>query len=442
MNKSLILSAFVMLATSGWAQSSFSLVDAKLYALDNNLSVKNAESDNEYAHQRYIEIRGMGLPQVDFNGTFNNFINLPVQVVDASFINPNAPAGETIEFRAGTTYSASGTLQATQLLFNGSYIIGLKAANYLTKFQETASNITKEDVLFNVIQAYQLASVAKQNIEFVDSMVIITEELIEKQKNYLELGLMKQEDFDQLQFSLLSAKNAQLSAELQYKNALSVLKYTMGYPMEESLEITENPGQLIAQPTLSDGSLKNNLTYSLLEKQVTLSELNIQNNRFQSLPTLSAFFQHTYNAFRNEFNFFANEKWYPQTVWGLQLNVPIFSGLSRRAVTAQSRITLMKDQNKLEQMEQTLKFQVNQAQNNLEGARSQNELQKANVDLARSLYENAVAKKEIGQGNSVVVTQQYNQLIMAQGQYTGTLIELFQAQLTLDKIYNNILPTE
>lgn len=442
MNKSLIMGVFAMLATSGWAQNSFSLVDAKTYALDNNLSVKNAESDNEFAHQRYIEIRGMGLPKLDFNGTFNNFINLPVQVVDASFLNPNAQPGETIEFRAGTTYSAAGTFQASQLVFNGSYIIGLKAADYLTKFQATASNITKEDVLFNVIQAYQLASVAKANIQFVDSMVLITEELVEKQKNYLELGLMKQEDMDQLNFSLLSAKNSKVSAELQYKNAISVLKYAMGYPMSESLEIIDTPEQLMAQPSLSAGAIQNNLTYSLLEKQVTLSELNIQNNRFQSLPTLNAFFQHTYNAYRNEFDFFSGGKWYPQTVWGLQLNVPIFSGLSRRAVTAQSRITLMKDQNKLAQMEQTLQFQADQANNNLEGAQSSNELQKANVELARSLYENAIAKKEIGNGNSIVVTQQYNQLIMAQAQYTGTLINLFQAKLALDKIYNNILRTE
>lgn len=442
MNKSLILGVFAMLATSGWAQNSFSLVDAKLYALENNLSVKNAENDNESAHQRYIEIRGMGLPQLDFNGNFSNFINLPVQVVDASFINPNAPAGETIEFRAGTKYTASGTLQASQLVFNGSYIIGLKAADYLTKFQETASNITKEDVLFNVIQAYQLASVAKENIQFTDSMVLITERLINKQQNYLDLGLMKQEEMDQLNFSLLTAKNSQVSANLQYKNAISVLKYSMGYPMDETLDITDNPDALMSQASISNGTIQNNLTYSLLDKQVILSELNVQNNRFKSLPTLNAFFQHTYNAYRNEFNFFANEKWYPQTVWGLQLNVPIFSGLSRKAVTAQSRIALMNDQNKLKMMEQTLQFQADQALNNLEGAQSRNELQKANVDLAQSLYENAITKEDIGKGNSILVTQQYNQLNMAQAQYTGTLIELFQAKLALDKIYNNILPTE
>ena len=93
-------------------------------------------------------------------------------------------------------------------------------------------------------------------------------------------------------------------------------------------------------------------------------------------------------------------------------------------------------------MEQTLKFQVEQANNNLTGAQSRNELQKSNVDLARLIYENAIARKEVGEGNSVAVTQKYNQLVMAQAQYTGTLIELFQARLALDKIYNTILPNE
>ena len=201
MNK-LIAIIIIALAGNSWAQESFSLADAKAYALENNLTISNAMNDVENTRQRYIEIRGMGLPQVDITGSFNNFINLPIQIVDASFINPNAAEGETISFRAGQEFSASGTLQASQLVFNGSYLVGLKAADYLQKFQATASDISKEDVIFNVIQAYQLASVAKENLVFTDSMVIITQELIDKQANYLELGLMKQEEMDQLNYSL------------------------------------------------------------------------------------------------------------------------------------------------------------------------------------------------------------------------------------------------
>ena len=124
-----------------------------------------------------------------------------MQVIDAQFFNPSAPPGSLVSFRAGTDYSASGTLEVGQLLFNGSYIIGLQASRYYANFQVSAADLTKEDIVFNVIQAYQLAAVAKENLTFVDSMVSITEKLIEKQKNYAELGLMKQEDMDQLLFS-------------------------------------------------------------------------------------------------------------------------------------------------------------------------------------------------------------------------------------------------
>ncbi|MFT5859294.1 MAG: outer membrane protein [Flavobacteriaceae bacterium] len=444
MNKLLITSIMSLLIGAVWSQQSFSLSEAKAYALEHNISVRNALQDEEATRQQYIEFRGMGLPQVDINGSFSNFINLPIQVVDASFLNPNAAPGETISFRAGTEFTASGTLQASQLVFNGSYIVGLKAAEYLQVFQSNATLISKEDVVFNVIQAYQLTAVAKENLIFADTMVIITQELIDKQMNYLELGLMKQEEMDQLNYSLLMTKDANLSAELQYKNALSLLKYSMGYPMENEINISEETQNLLNQSALSsnDGSYTQNLTYTLIEKQVGLSELDVKNNRFANLPSLNAFFQHTYNAYRNEFNFFADQPWFPQTVWGLQLNVPVFSGFTRQARTAQARIRLLKNENLLDQMTETLKFQSMQAQNNLAGARSKYKLQEDNIALATSIYNQALTKEQIGEGNSILVTQKYNQIIMAQAQYTASMIELFKAQLSLDKIYNNILPTE
>ncbi|MCH2223746.1 MAG: TolC family protein [Crocinitomicaceae bacterium] len=438
-----IFGTILFLSATGWSQNSFTLQEAKEYALKNSLTIKNSEYEIDVMNQKYIEVRGMGLPQVQINGTFNNFLNLPVSVIDAQFFNPNATPGDLISFRAGTEYSATGSLEVGQLLFNGSYIIGLKVAKYLKSFQASSSNIEKEDVIFNVIQSYEMVAVAKENQQFVDSMVLITEKLIEKQKNYLELGLMQQEDMDQLSYSLLTAKDAQLSAKIQYENALSALKLTMGYPMENQLSISENAEKLMNQSTLSTpGDITNNRTYQLLEQQVVLSEYNVRNNEFANLPSLNAFFQHSYNAYRNEFDFFQDKQWFAQTVWGLKLNIPIFSGLSRHAVTTQSRIKLLQDQNAVKQMEQTLKFQSAQAQNNLSNAQSKFKLQQENISLARNIYNNAITKKDIGEGNSIIVTQKYNQLMVAQAQYVGSLVDVFQARLALDKIYNKLLPTE
>jgi len=422
---------------------SFTLEAAKTYALANNISISNAEHDIKSAKQQANEVRGIGLPQVNITGSFNNNLNLPVQVMDASFFNPMAPPGSLVSFRAGTEFSSSATLQASQILFNGSYIIGLKAASYFAKFQVDISNITKEDVVYNVIQAYNLASVAKTNAVFVDSMVVLSETMVEQQKIYYDLGLLLQEDMDQLNFSLLTSKQAKVSADLQYENALNLLKFSMGFPIGNPIEIMETPDELLSTNTISSGDIHSNLTYTMMEKQITLSQLDLRNKQFANLPNLNAYYQHAYNAYRNEFDFFdPDQQWFLQSSWGLQLNVPVFSGGQRHAVTAQAKIKVLKDENSLTQMERTLQMQEAQAKNNYYSAQSKSDLMKQNVDLARSIYENSVVKDQIGEGTSILVTQKYNQLIVAQSQYVGSMIDLFQAQLALDKIYNNILQNQ
>ena len=430
----------LFVSTFGYGQTKqFSLEEAKAYALDHHLEVLNSQRNIEIAQQQIVETRGVGLPQVNISGKFNHYPNLPVSVVDAQLFNPAAPAGEVLEFRMGQEFDASGTLNVNQLLFNGSYIVGLQATKHVKHFQESSFMSTKEDVVFNVIQAYQLATVASGNLVFADSMVLLTQELLDIQQNYFELELIVQEDMDQLNYSLLTAKNAALAAEVQYQNALNLLKFSMGYDMNSEIGISESAEEILSHNALGGGDVHNNLQYMLMEQNITLSELNVKNNKFANLPSLSAFFSHTYSAYRDEFNFLADEKWYPQTVWGLQLNIPVFSGLQRHARTKQAKIKLMKDQTSLKQMERTLQFQEIQTTNKLKGAKDRFALQKENTALAKTIYENALQVKEIGKGSSLAVTQKHSQLMIAQTAYLSSLIELFQAQLELDKIYNQIL---
>lgn len=436
-----LITALILLSgTIGSAQQSFTLAEAKIYAYTNNKRLTNANLTVQNAIQLQKETTAIGLPQVNFNGNFNHFINLPVQVVDASFFNPNAPAGEIIAFQAGTSYNASGTMQATQILFNGSYIVGLQISKFLIDFQKTIAYQTEEDVIFNVIQAYQYCAVAKENLQFIDSMVYLTEQLLNKQKHFFELELIIKEEIDQMEFAVLSAKNAQENAKLQYENSLALLKMTMNYPQDQGIEITDNVNSLLTKYShISGGTIQNNINFQLQQQEITISQFNLKNNKYANLPTVNAFFQQTYNAYRNEFNLFANEKWYPQTLWGIQLNVPIFSSGMRYAKVSQAKIRLAQDNNKLSILEESLKFQEIQAKNNILSAQQQLELQAKNVELARLIYLNSITREEIGKESSILVTQKYNQYIQSQSQYVGSLINVFQSRLTLDKLYNQII---
>ncbi|MBI2260036.1 MAG: TolC family protein [Flavobacteriia bacterium] len=441
MKKILFVLLFFHFVLASFAQNvkSFSLVEAQEYALQNNEKYKNSLLDENIAKLKVVETRGMGLPQINLSGSFNNFINLPVQVVDASFINPYAKKGETISFRAGTTYNASGTLQASQLLFNGSYIVGLQVSKFYRDFTATGSEKTKEDVLLDVAQSYHLFAVAKENVQFMDSLVILSKQLIEKQKNYFELGLMVKEDMDQLEFSLSNAEYTLQNAKLQLDNAAALLKFSMGISQKDNIDISENVGILYQKNigiNTSSYSLTNNINYQLLSKQVQLNSFNLKNKKAQNLPTLSAFFQQTYNAYRNDFDLFADKKWFPQTLWGLQLNVPIFSGLSRHAQISQARVEVEKSKNALNEFQRALELQQIQYLNNYQNALNQLTLQKQNVDLAKNIYLNAVLKEKIGNGNSILVSQKYNQLIISQAQYIGSMLDLFTSKINIDRLYH------
>ncbi len=425
--------------SASFAQTQFSLEEAKSYAFENNVMIKNGALSEENARQQMIETRGMGLPQINISGQLTNYINIPVQVVDASGFNPMAQPGELMEFRMGTDYAASGTFQVNQLIFNGSYIVGLQVASFYRKFEATNATLSKEEVIFNVIQAYELAAVAKENKLFLDSLVILTDDLVNKQKAYLDLEMMLQEDYDQLLYSLAVAKNASLSAQIQYENAIALLKFSMGYPADQTIDIVDGTTELMSKHALKTGAITDNLTYTMLTQKVELSGYNLKNNKAASLPSLNGFFQHAYNAYRNEFDFFSSGEWYPQTLWGLQMNIPIFSGLQRHARVQQAKVQLMKDQNELQNLENSLQFQEMQYRNNLRSAESRLALEEQNLALARSIYEKALIREEIGKSNSILVTQKYNQLIQAQAQVVGAKMDYLTAKLQLDKLYNNIL---
>jgi outer membrane protein TolC len=444
MHKFIFTLTSILIAATSFTQEvkNFTIEDAKAYALKNHLRVKNANNDIEIAQKKIIETRGLGFPQININGNFNNFINLPITVLDAKFLNPMATDGETISFEAGTKYNSSGSIEIGQILFDGSYIVGLQAASFFKEFQKTMSNQSKEDVVFNVIEAYGLVTIAKENKSFMDTLVATTSELVEQQKHLLELGLMVKEDMDQFSYSLLGAKNAQLNARLQYENTLNMLKLAMGYPIKGLINVSNSSSELITKEALKSGDIKSNITFMILEGQVKLSELNVKNNKFSNLPSLNAFFSQAYNSFRSEFNFFADERWYPQTVWGLKLNIPVFSGLSRLARISQSKIKLLSDQNNLDIMEQNLQFQEIQFQNNYKATLDKTELQNQNVALAKTIYSNAIIRGNIGKVNSINVTQKHTQYMTAQAEYISSLVELFQAKLALDKLYNNILPNK
>ena len=434
-----ILTIIGSVLTTQNSYGQMSLLDAKEYALEHHYDIVNADLEYDKAIHKKKEYLSAGMPEAYIKGGFNQFPNLPVQVIDASFFNPLAGEGEVIAFRAGTEFNSSASLNVNQLLFDGSYFVGLEASKLLIELQSIQKNRSREEVLFGVIEAYHIASVATENNLFADSVLQLTLQVEEKQKGFLELGLMTQEEFDQIHYAVLRTMNNKENAELQLQNAMALLKYSMNCPLDSTFSLSTSIDELsLSAFSPSLGTVNDNSTLKLLKNQIKLSACDIKNNKAGFLPSLSAYFQQGYNAYRTEFDFFSNKPWYSQTSWGIQMTVPVFSSGKGKSTLKQAQIKFMQDENTLKTTENGLKLQEIQFKNELKTAQRQKDLQDQNIILTEKIYKNAILKQKAGKISNTEVTQKLNQLIMTQAEYTATLINVFKSKIKLDKLYNKL----
>ena len=438
MYKLMILLIALLLGITLQSQE-FSLFEAQTYALENSEKFKREKLEIDIAQSQVVETRAMGLPQVSSLMNFQHFLSLPVQVIDGAFFGQ---PGELVDFRAGTDYTSSAGLTVNQLIFDGSYFVGLQVSRFYKSFAADNLQKTQQEVLYDVTRAYELVLVSKENKLFLDTLVESTSALLNQQKVYFESGLITREDIDQINYALLQAKTNQSAANYAYENAVAMLKMTMAYPMDEHLVLTDNLSEIMADVfsvSSIEGNIEENLDLYLLKKRKELREYELKNTKMANLPRLGGFFNHQYNYFSNEFDIFnTSNQWFYQTVVGVQLTIPIFSSGERWAKTQQAKIKIKQNEFAIKELERSLQMQEVQFRNEFTAAREKLTMQKENVSLAKSIYNNALVKSEIGKESSIMVTQKYNQLVAAQSQYVNAMIDVFTAKLNLDQLYNKL----
>lgn len=439
----LTLAALFLLHTAGFAQdqSSFSLAEAEEYGVINNQKMKNSLLDLEIAEKKIWETTAIGLPQVSASGSFQNLLDIPTSVVDASLFNPNAAEGEVMTFQMGQKYSSAVTLNVSQLIFDGSYLIGLQFAKFYGQMAETAISNTKNQIKAMVREAYYNVLVADKNLSLVDSVMVNTEKMWGEVKILQKNGMIKMEEVNQLELAYNRMLATRQNAQRQTEIARNLLKLQMGYDLDKSISLTETFDAVLksieqANPVMQEFNMANNQNYILLDQQRQLDEYSLQNERAKYLPSVGAFFTHSQNAYRNEFDFFADKPWYPTTVWGISLNVPIASSGQRLMRVQQAEIKLEQDLNNITGLEQTLQFQEMQLKAGFENAYQLMKIEQMNIDLATLIYNNEVKRKDIGVGSGMMLTQLQTQLLTAQGNYIGAVMQMLSYKIQLDKLYN------
>lgn len=441
--KKIILSLFISGTSAvSYAQESFSfsLQEAQDYAIKHNYQNQNAIKDIEIAKKKVWETTAIGLPQVNAEGQIQRFIDIPTQVAPANAFNPLAPEGELATFQFGLNYNNSVGISASQLIFDGSYIVGLQAAKTYKELSINSQAKTEIELKDAVAQAYYTVLATEKNVVVLKNSLEATQKMLTETKALYREGLTEEQNVDQLELNVNALQTNFEIAEDQRDFAKKLLNIQLGLPIETQVTLTEQLDNLVTtnQNSLADKkfSAENHIDYELTVTNMKLSQLNLRKEKYSFLPTLSAFFSHQQQNFGNELDVFSGDaRWFPATIVGLNLKLPILTSGARLSKVSQAKIEFEKMENTAKEVEQNLKYQAELAASNFDTAKETFDNQKDNLALAQKIYDKTVKKYDAGIASSLELTQAQNQLLSAEGNYIKAVLDLLNARSALEKSY-------
>ncbi len=419
----------------------FSLEEAKAYALNNNINIKIKKTDTQIAEQQMKEIRATGLPQINANLDFNHFFQLPTNLVPATqFGDPNAPEDQYIELQFGTDNTVGFSLDASQLVFSGSYLTALEAAKEYATLRNEEITQSVEQVKFSVSQAYYGVLLNKAQIEILEKNKSNVEKVLFETTQLYKNGFIELLDVDRLNLSL-SNLNIQIgTSKRSLYMAKEALKFQMGYTEKQDIGLSDGLEKilpLIENVIIDDSSKFNPRTkveYRLLEKQELLNELDIKNVKWQGRPSLSAFASYQQNWQQNSLSKIADTNfWFPTFLVGLQLKVPIFSGFKGSANIEQKKLKGIQLKYNKSILEQSFNLELNKTRVEYLSSLEQLKSQRENISLAEKIYNTSLIKYKEGLGSSLEVNAAESELYQTQGLFLQALYNLLIAKTNLDK---------
>lgn len=465
MKKTLLLIISLLFGAIGISQEhpqSFTLQEAIDYAIENNRQAKNAARDIEAAKQQKWETTATGLPQINANIAYQNNLKQQVSLLPNEFFDPysqirnldqfydelGAPEGIPpiepgfSEVIFGTKQNVNATATLSQLIFDGSYLVGLQSAKVFLEISKNAKEKTDLEVRKNVINAYGNVLLAEESVLILEKNIEVLEKNLFETTKIYENGLEEEESVEQLQITLSNLKSNLNNAIRLRGIAYQMFNITLGIDYAAQLELTENLEQL-TQKNISlealdlDNDVTTTVDYKIAENDTKSKELLLKLEKSKALPTLSAFLNGGYLGFSDEFTFFEKEQnWAGFSAFGFNLDIPIFSSGGRSAATQRAKINLEKSKDQLTETEQQLKLQIDTAKSNYKFATEDYENKKQNLALAERIERKNQTKFFEGIGSSFELRQAQTQLYSAQQELLQAMLDVINAKAELETITN------
>ena len=438
-----LIAAFTLLGvqnvTGQASELSFTLEQARAYAVQNSYSTRKAAMDQEIAIKKMKETTAIGLPQIGVLADFSQFIDIPTSLLPAEM----NPAGGTEPFPAqfGTEFNVGAAVTVNQILFNGSYIVGLQAAKVYREMSEKIVVKSEREIKDEVTQAYGTVIISIENYETIKGNKDYLEQTLIETRALYESGFAQEQDVDQLTILVQSAEIQFNRADRLRTISENFFKFQMGIETTQAVVLTDslavivsygNDSSIVDQPF----DVNAHIDYEIAENNQDLQLLNLKNTKAAFLPTLNAFYQYKQGYQYNDLSF-NNDYWFPTSLWGLQLNIPILSSGQRVFVKQQAELNWEKSQIDTKMAEEGLMVEFLTKKSEYQFSVDQYKNAKDNMDLVQRIVDKETQKYQEGMSSSLNLANAQIQFFQIQGAYVQAIMEMINARSSMDRILSN-----
>ncbi|MEN9549387.1 MAG: hypothetical protein RIR12_1978 [Bacteroidota bacterium] len=429
----------------------FNLQQTVDYALQNNVTVKNALLEIKVQKEQVKQIIAAAYPHINasLGTTYNpaiatqvipNFISPATYqvLIDKGVRDGNGnPIQMPSDFgfiaaQFGTKFNANAGIALHQILFDGQVFVGLLAKGSVIKLAEKTAEVTTETIKANIHKVYYQLVVSKEQVEMLDALIALTEKNLRDTRIIYENGFREKLDVDKETVRLANLQTEKQKLLNQISNGYYGLKLLIGMPIKDELILTDK----VTDEQVKDGMLdvtnynhadRKDFQQAQISKQ--LLEYNVKRYKLSQIPTVSLSAVYAKNAQRDQWNFFGRGDWFSISNINLNVSIPIFNGFLTKSKIQEAKLAVNKINNQLDGMKLWIDNEVEAARNNYKNAVATMDFQRKNKELAEKIYQQTKKKYEVGTGTQIEIVAAQTEMKSAQTNYIAALYDAVIAKV-------------
>lgn len=404
------------------------------YATTHQPAVKQSYIDESIARTNNAIAFSEWLPQVNGTANLQHYFQLPTAFIPVNGVKQPIPSG---------FYNTSTpAITATQTIFNTDVLLATRASKLNTLFAKQSTANTKINTVSDVSKAFYDLLLTLQQINVLKED---TARLIKNQQDtyhqYVS-GIVDKVDYKQASISLNNSMAQLKSANESVQAKYAALKQLMGYPQNRHFTVIFDTAQMLQEAYFDTSEALNyekRIEYQQLETVRRLARETTAYYQLGFIPSLSVFYNYNQQYANDKFSDLYSRA-YPNSLFGVNLSVPLFQGFRRLENIHKARLQEVRDDWDVISVKLQIYTEYKQAMANYKSNYYNLVAQRENVQMAKEVYDIVHLQYREGIKTYLNVITAESDLINSEINYLNALFQLLSSKIDLQKAMGDISP--